>query len=382
MSGRSTTVPGESTGLFMELAALPSPSRRERAVADFVTSRLRTLGLEVVEDEAGAAVGGDTGNLVCLVPGVGETPRITFAAHLDTVEPTGPLEPVLVDGVIRNAGGTVLGADNKAAVAALLSVTESLVGSGVAFPTYELVFTVAEELGVQGARHLPPHVPSAPFGVVFDSSGLVGGIVLRSPSQQSVSAEFRGRAAHSGLEPERGASAILAAAHAISLMELGRLDEETTANVGTIEGGVARNIVPASCIVEAECRGHDEVKLAQTTAAMVHALQEGAARVGVDVDVGLVMEYRAFRLRETDPVVRAAAAALTALGLEPSYLTSGGGSDANVFNARGTPTVNLDCGMMSVHTPEEHIHVVELERLMELVRELIENPPVPPGGRS
>ncbi len=381
MSDRPTSAMGMPAGLFMELAALPSPSRCERGVADFVTNRLLALGLEVIEDEAGAAVGGDTGNLVCLVPGVGETPRITFAAHLDTVEPTGPLEPVLEDGVIRNAGGTVLGADNKAAVAALLGVTEAFVGSGASFPTYELVFTVAEELGVQGARHLPPDIPSAPFGVVLDSSGPVGGIVLRSPSQQSISAEFRGRAAHSGLEPEKGASAIQAAAHAISLMELGRLDDETTANVGTIEGGVARNIVPASCLVEAECRGHNDVKLAQTTGAMVHALQAGAARLGVDVDVDLVMEYRAYRLRETDPVVRAAADALTALGLEPSYLTSGGGSDANVFNARGTPTVNLDCGMMSVHTPEEYIQVAELERLMYLVKQLIQNPPALPEDR-
>lgn len=366
--------------MFMELAAVASPSRRERAVADLVISRLRALGLEVVEDEAGVAVGGDTGNLICLVPGVGETPRITLAAHLDTVEPTGPLQPVLEDGVIRNAGGTVLGADNKAAAAALLHVTEFLVGSGRPFPTYELIFTVAEELGVQGARHLPPDVPSGPFGVVFDSAGPVGGIVLRSPSQQTLTAEFRGRAAHSGLEPERGASAILAAAYAISLMELGRLDEETTANVGVIRGGVARNIVPASCIVESECRSHDEAKLAQATAAMVHAFQEGAARAGVDVDVDLVLEYRLFRLREADPVVRAARDALTALGLEPNYLTSGGGSDANVFNLRGTPTVNLDCGMMSVHTPEEHIHVAELERLVGLVQRLIENaPPLPKG---
>jgi len=382
VSDHSTAVAGDPVRLFMELAALPSPSRCERAVADLVTSRLRALGLEVVEDEAGVGVGGDTGNLVCRVPGAGGLPCITLAAHLDTVEPTGPLQPVLEDGVIRNAGGTVLGADNKAAVAALLHVTEALVRSGRPFPAYELVFTVAEELGVQGARYLPPDVPSAPFGVVFDSSGPVGGIVLRSPSQQTITAEFRGRAAHSGLEPERGASAILAAAHAISLMELGRLDEETTANVGVIRGGVARNIVPALCIVESECRSHDEATLAQTTAAMVHACQEGAARAGVDVDVDLVLQYRSFRLPKTDPVVRAARDALTALGLEPNYLTSGGGSDANVFNLRGTPTVNLDCGMMSVHTPEEHIRVAELERLVDLVERLIENPPPPPKEKS
>jgi tripeptide aminopeptidase len=279
--------------------------------------------------------------------------------------------PILEDGIVRNAAGTILGADNKAAVAALLHVTERLLAADVPFPTYELIFTVAEELSVLGSRHLATGVPSAPLAAVFDSSGPVGGIVLRAPSQQTIRAEFKGRAAHAGLEPEVGRSAIQGAAYAIAAMELGRLDEETTANVGVINGGVAQNIVPARCSVRAECRSLDEGKLARTAAAMVDALHLGAARAAVDLELDVVLEYRAFELAKNHPVVRLGRAAVESLGLEPRYLSSGGGSDANVFNARGIPTINLDCGMMRVHTPEEHISTAELTTLVRLVEAVI-----------
>ncbi len=358
-------------GLFMELAGEASPSRRERAVADMVAGRLRALGLEVHEDAAAAQIGGDTGNLWCRVPGEGDTPLITLAAHLDTVEPEGPIVPVLEDGIVRNAAGSILGADNKAAVAALLHATERLLAAAVPFATYELVFSVAEELGVLGSRHLATGIPSAPLAAVFDSSGPVGGIVVRAPSQQTIRAEFKGRAAHAGLEPEVGRNAIQGAAYAIAAMELGRLDEETTANVGVINGGVAQNIVPAHCSVQAECRSLDEGKLARTAAAMVDALHLGAARAAVDLELDVVLEYRAFQLAKNHPVVRLGREAVESLGLEPRYLSSGGGSDANVFNARGIPTINLDCGMMRVHTPEEHISTAELTTLVRLVEAVI-----------
>jgi tripeptide aminopeptidase len=206
---------------------------------------------------------------------------------------------------------------------------------------------------------------------VFDSSGPLGGIVVRAPSQQTIRASFRGRAAHAGLEPEKGRSAIQAAAHAISLMDLGRVDEETTANVGVIEGGVAQNIVPATCLVTAECRSLDESRLAVVSSAMIDALQLGAARFGVDLDLDVVTEYRAFRLKDAGPAVDLARRAIGVLGLQAHTHASGGGSDANVFNARGVPTVNFDCGMMRVHAPEEHIKVSDLALLAELVRNVI-----------
>jgi len=361
--------------VFVELAAIPSPSRRERGVADRVTVFLEALGLVVREDEAASAIGGTCGNLCCRVSGVGDTAAILLAAHLDTVAPTAEIEPVLRDGVFSNANDTILGADNKAAVAAMLVATERLVRSGDPFPTYDMVFTVAEEVGVMGAKQVAKELLSGPFAAVFDAAGPVGGITVRAPSQQSIVAIFRGVAAHAGLEPERGRSAIEAAARAIASMHLGRIDGETTANVGVIEGGIAQNIVPDLCVVRAECRSHDEVKLAHVAAGIVDALQRGAAEIGVDVDVDMVHGYRAFALAPRSPIVRLAKAAVSDLGLESRLLASGGGSDANVFNARGLPTVNLDCGMTHVHTPDEHISLDDLERLVRLVETLVRKAP-------
>lgn len=368
------------TQLFLELAALASPSKRERAVADAVIAALQATGVAVHEDETAAAIGGEAGNLWCIVrgnagsPDEGRTddPHIALGAHLDTVMPTDHIEPYLDDdGVFRNRRRTILGADDKAAVTALIHATELLKAQACPFPAYELFFTVSEETGLVGAKHLGEHVLSSPFAVVFDSSGPVGGITTRAPSQQGLRATFRGRAAHAGVEPERGRSAVQAAARAIAMMQLGRIDDETSANIGVITGGVASNIIPEICEVQGECRSHDEEKLARVAAAMVDALQQGAAQTGVDVDISLVHEYRAFSLGGRAPVVRLGKAAVSALGLEPRVLTGGGGSDANILNARGLPTVNLDAGMMQVHSPDEHISLDDLERLCTLVLRLV-----------
>ena len=260
--------------------------------------------------------------------------RPCLAAHLDTVEPSGPLEPVIEDGIIRNAAGTILGADNKAAVSAVLAATESLVGGTKSFPTFEVIFTVAEEVSVLGARHLEPHLPASPLAAVFDSSTPRRGRGPRA-RPQTIRASFRGRAWHAGLEPEKGRSAIQAGAHAISLMDLGRLDAEPTANVGVIEGGVAQNIIPSTCLVTAECRSLDESRLAVVSSAMIDALQLGAAKFGVDLDLDVVTEYRAFRLKDTGPAVDLARRAIEALGLQAHTHTSGEARRQRVQRARG-----------------------------------------------
>lgn len=382
------------TELFLGLARLASPSKRERAVADAVIAALQAAGITVHEDETGTAIGGEAGNLWCVVrsgeSGSGSAradgPHVALGAHLDTVAPTDTIEAYLDDeGVFRNRRRTVLGADDKAAIAALIHATELLRAGGQPFPAYELFFTVSEETGLVGAKHLGEHVLSSPFAAVFDSSGPVGGITMRAPSQQGLRATFRGRAAHAGVEPERGRSAIQAAARAIAAMQLGRIDHETSANIGVVAGGVASNIIPEVCELQGECRSHDEEKLAHVAAAMVDALQQGAAQTGVDVDISLVHEYRAFSLNGRSPVVRLGKAAVADLGLEPRLLTSGGGSDANILNARGLPTINLDAGMMQVHSPDEHISLDDLEKLCALVlRIIVLAPDHAPGasGRS
>jgi tripeptide aminopeptidase len=291
---------------------------------------------------------------------------------LDTVMPSGPIEPVLgEDGVFRNAREGILGADDKAAIAALLHAGELLIKGRVPFPAFELFFTVCEEQGLVGAKHLDESALRSPMAVVMDSSGPVGGITVRAPSQQIIRARFKGSAAHAGVEPEKGRSAIQAAAKAVAAMELGRLDEATTANIGTINGGVATNVVAELCDIEGECRSHDEARLADVAASMVDAVQHAAAEVGVDVEVSLVREFRSFALDGRAPIVRLGKAAVSALGLTPRLLTAGGGSDANVLNERGLPTINLDAGMMRVHSPEEYVALDDLERLCEVTLKLI-----------
>ena len=371
------------TELFLEFTRILSPFKHERAIADSVKAKLKALGIEVHEDDTGSRIGGDTGNLWCTVAGEGE-PGIALGAHLDTVAPTDRIEPFLGDdGVFRNKYRTILGSDDKAAVTAMLHATELLQAWGRPFPSYEMVFTVCEEIGLVGAKHFDEKVLKSPFAAEFDSAGPVGGITVKAPSHDTFKAAFRGQAAHAGVEPERGRSAIQAAAKAIAAMELGRLDDETSANVGVVHGGVGTNIVPDTCEIQGECRSHSEEKLARVAGALVDALHQGAAQVGVDVDIALVHEYTAFALTGRSAVVRLSKAALADLGLKPQLMASGGGSDANVLNARGLPTVNLTAGMTQVHSPDEHISLDDLERLCGVaLRLILMAPEYGPKGRA
>lgn len=367
--------------LFCSLARCPSSSRQERQVADIVLDHLRRLGLDPLEDSAGAAIGGNTGNIVCQVPGHGVTdwpykePCLFLCAHLDTVPPTGSIDPKLENGHIRNASGGILGADDKAAVAALLTTVQALMEGCYPHPPFELIFTVAEETALSGAKHLDQEYPRSPFGAVFDASGPVGGIIVGAPGQNTIRATFTGVAAHAGVEPEKGRSAVQAAAKAVASMALGRLDPETTANVGIIRGGVARNIVPDQCYVEAETRSHDQEKLSTITAALVESLHLGAAEVGCDVRIEVVSEYRSYRLGPRQAVVRWAKTATRRCGLIPDLRIAGGGADANIFVERGIPTVNMATGMESMHTPDEFISIEDLARLPQLAFALIQSAP-------
>jgi len=359
--------------LFTLLAGIPSPSRKERGVADAVVSALRSIGVDAVEDDTGPAIGGDCGNLLCRIGPSGGTPCIALGAHLDTVPVSGPIDVVLEDGErFVNANDGILGADDKAAVAALVHAAELMVKSGADHPSFELFFTVCEEEGLVGASHLAPDALKSPLAAVIDSSGPVGGIVAGAPSQKVLRARFRGTAAHAGIEPELGRSAIQAAAKAVEGMKLGRLDAETTANVGTIRGGSAINVIPDYCEITGECRGHDESRLADVAASMLDAVHLAATECEVDVEVELVDEFRAYRLDPDAHVVSIAKGAATDLGIVPSLHIAGGGSDANILNSKGIPTVNLAAGMMRVHSPDEYVTLDELERLCRLALHLVE----------
>jgi tripeptide aminopeptidase len=360
--------------LFTELAAIPSPPGAERQVADRVRDYLEALGVEVSEDDAGKRIGANAGNLLCrLEPTAPNGGRAVFlCAHLDTVRPTGPLEPVVEDGVVRNAGGTILGADNKAAVAAMLEAVRLLLSENRPHAGVELLFTPKEEVGLQGAKAFDADRLNARVGFVFDHAAPIGGVMLGAPHARSLEVTMRGRAAHAGMAPEEGRSAIAAAARAITDFRLGRIDEETTANVGLIEGGTARNIVPDRCTFSIDTRSHDEGKLADLVQEMLETVTFAAALEQCEAETTIDESYRGYRFTRGDLPIRLACAALEREGLEPRLGLGGGGADANVFNERGRQCVNLANGMAAIHTPDEHIAVADLERMVDVTLALID----------
>jgi tripeptide aminopeptidase len=358
--------------LFLDLAAMASPSGEERAVADRVKAELRELGLDVDEDGAGAEIGGGTGNLYArLEPTVDGTP-LFLCSHMDTVPPTGPIEPVVEDGVVRNGARTILGADNKSAVVAMVETARRVVEDRVPHAGLELLFTPKEEVGLKGAQAFDCSRFVARIGYVYDQAGPIGEVILGAPNSMIMKITFTGQAAHAGMAPEEGRSAIAAAARAIADMRLGRLDEETTANVGTVRGGVARNIVPESCVLDAEARSHDEAKLADLVQEMLDACSFAASLTGCEVEAEVNRGFHGYRFAKSDAPVRLAEGALRRSGYEPTYILSGGGADANIFNARGLACLNLSNGMAEIHTPEEHIAVSDLDAMVGVTLALLE----------
>jgi tripeptide aminopeptidase len=295
-----------------------------------------------------------------------------LCAHLDTVPPEGPIEPVVTDGVIRNAAGTILGADNKAAVAAMLDGARRLLAENRPHAGVELLFTPKEEVGLLGAGAFDHSRLRARVGFVYDQAAPIGEIILGAPHSHSMEVRFHGRAAHAGMYPEEGRSAIAAAAKAIADFRLGRLDDETSANVGVIEGGTAGNVIPEWCRFLAEARSHDERKLADVVREMMETVAFAATVTECDVETEVHKSYGGYRFRRDDLPVRLAVRALEACGYEPRLELTGGGADANVFNERGLQCVNLANGMANIHTPDEEIAVADLEGMVEVTLALID----------
>jgi tripeptide aminopeptidase len=358
--------------LFLELAALRSPSGEERAVADVVSAYVRDLGLDVDEDDAGASVGSTIGNLYTRLEPTADGVPIFLCAHLDTVPPDGSLEPVVNEGIVRNAGGTILGADDKSAVAAMLEATRRVLAESRPHAGIELLFTPKEEVGLLGAAAFDHTRLHAEVGYVYDQAASIGEIILGAPYSQAMQVRFHGRASHSGMYPEDGRSAIAAAARAIADLRLGRVDDESTANVGTIQGGTAGNIVPEWCSFDAEARSHDERKLADLVQEMLETFAFAASLADCEVETSVKKSYRGYRFKRDDRVVRLAATALERSGHPPTYALSGGAADANVFNERGLPCLNLANGMTSIHTPDEHIAVEDLDAMVEVTLALVD----------
>jgi tripeptide aminopeptidase len=325
----------------------------------------------VEEDDSAGRTASDSGNLLARIPGPEEAPTVLLCAHMDTVPLDGPVEVVSDNGLLTNRHEAILGADNKAAVVTILGAVRRLVRDGAPPAGIELLFTTGEEQALKGAKAFDMSRLTADFGYVFDQASPIGEIVLASPTYYSVQARFRGQAAHAGIRPEAGHNAIAAAARAVAAMRIGRLDPETTANVGRIEGGTAANVVAERCYVEFETRSLDAERAGEVVTEMVDALQEAASDSECDVETSVQRLFRGYRLPRTAPAVEVAAAALRDNGIEPAYITTGAGSDANVFIPAGLNVVNLANGTERNHQPDESVTLEALQTMLEVTVSLV-----------
>ncbi|NQS74868.1 MAG: M20/M25/M40 family metallo-hydrolase [Peptococcaceae bacterium] len=357
---------------FFELVQIDSVSGKERRIADLLKKKLAALGLEVFEDGAGRKVGSDTGNIIAKMPGSGSGPVLMLCAHMDTVEPGSGIKPRIEGDVIRSAGDTVLGADDKAGIVTILEVLRVIREQNINHSGLEVVFTIWEEGGLFGAKNLDFSQLEARVGFVLDGDGSPGSIIVKAPSQDRIGATIRGRAAHAGINPEDGINAIQVAAHAIAQMRLGRIDHETTSNIGVITGGKATNIVPASVTLDGETRSLDSYKRETLTTAMCGLIKKTAVKFGAGVDIVTETVYEGYDLDADSPPVQLAVEAASRLGLTASREKTGGGSDANVFNCNGIETTVLGIGMKKVHTTEEYIALKDMYQnavyLLEIVK--------------
>jgi tripeptide aminopeptidase len=380
------------SGTFAELCRIESPSGSERGCAERVIAELRAIGVEVEEDGAGELTGSDCGNLLARVvaaaptdstlstamaepraPGGPSRRSLLLCAHLDTVPLQAPIEPVLVEGAWENANAGILGADNKAAIAVMLTLARHIRQQGTPVDV-ELLFTVGEEIALAGSHVFDASRLRSDFGYVFDHATPIGEVVIASPTQYRIDASFRGAAAHAGIHPEQGRSAILAAARAIAAMPHGRLDEQTTVNVGTISGGTAMNVVPEHCSLVAEVRCVEEERAETLAGELVDRIHEAAnlPDCDCDVDVRVQRTFSGFRVSPSSEPLRVAEAALRACGHEPVRISSGGASDANALLSQGFHTVNLANGTERAHEPGERVTVAALEEMLDVALALLD----------
>ncbi|MBI4013719.1 MAG: M20/M25/M40 family metallo-hydrolase [Candidatus Rokubacteria bacterium] len=372
--------PDRLNALLLDLLRMSSPSRREAAVAERLRAELEALGAEVVVDDAGARVGGTTGNVVARVRGrAGSASPLLLSAHMDTVVPCDSVRPVVDGTVVRTDGTTILGGDDKSGCAIIVEVLRSLREQGVAHGDVDVVFTICEELGLLGAKHLDVTRLRARHGLVLDCDG-VGELVTRGPAGDKLTFRVLGREAHAGVAPETGISAIRVAAEAIAAMRLGRIDAETTANLGVIEGGLATNIVPPSVLVRGEARSRDLGKLEAQTGHMRRCFEEAArrheVRVGdtayrARVEAEIHRDYDVLDLAPDARIVRLVTEASRRLGRECQARATGGGCDANVLNGKGLQVANLGTGMREIHTVNEWLDLRDVHAAAELVAEVV-----------
>ncbi len=364
---------------FSKQAEIDSPSYKEAAIAAYLEKRFRQLGAVVEFDDCGPKIGSESGNLIARLPGEKPGAPFLISVHMDTVTPAENVEPVLQEGVFTSAGETILGADDKAGIVEAIEAIEVLREQQIPHVPLEIVVTVCEEQGLLGAKQLDFSQFKAKRGIALDTTG-VDIVINQAPAANRFKVDIFGHEAHAGVCPEQGISAIEIAGRAIARMQLGRIDHETTANIGTIEGGLASNIVPRQVTLRGEVRSHNGDKLRQQTEQIVQALEEEVARATIEIDgeskhasmsLELTEDFPLMQVTEGAPILQLIRAAGDALGRPQEIRAAGGGSDANIYNGQGIDMVILATGMEKVHTVNEEVKVDDMVKVSELLVEIL-----------
>lgn len=357
---------------FIELVQVDSETKNEAKIAKKLKEKFIELGLHVVEDDSAQKTGHGAGNLICTLKGNRtEVETIYFTSHMDTVVPGNGIKPSIDNGYIKSDGTTILGADDKAGIAAMLEAIKIIKEQNIIHGDIQFIITVGEEAGLVGAKLLDRNLIQAKYGFALDSDGLVGDIIIAAPTQAKINVTVLGKTAHAGVAPEKGVSAITIASKAIAKMPLGRIDEETTANIGRFEGGSQTNIVCDYVTIEAEARSLIPNKMEKQVEAMRKAFDNAAKQMGGKVDFQSEVMYPGFKFNENDLVVQIAQQAVASIDRTPRLLQSGGGSDANIIAGFGIPTVNLAVGYEDIHTTNEKMPIKELVKTAELVVSIV-----------
>ncbi|MFC5531660.1 M20/M25/M40 family metallo-hydrolase [Cohnella yongneupensis] len=360
---------------FMELVQIDSETKYETEISKVLKAKFEALGLEVTEDDVGGKIGHGAGNMFAWLPataGLDNVPALLFTSHMDTVSPGKGIKPRLDDdGYIRSDGTTILGADDKAGLAAMFEAIRLLKEQATPHGPIQFVITVGEESGLLGSRAMDGSRLRAKLGYALDSNGEIGAIAVAAPTNSRQFITIRGKAAHAGVNPEDGISAVQVASKAVSLMKLGRIDSETTSNIGRFEGGGEVNIVTDTIKIFAEARSQVQEKMDRQIESMREAVATAAKEYGAEFDFQTITIYPAYSYGDEDEVVQIAKTAIESIGLTPRTFASGGGSDANMFNGNGIPTVNLAVGYEDIHTTKERIKADDIVKVTELVLAIV-----------
>jgi len=357
---------------FIEMAKVSSLSLKEGRFASLLAEKLRGLDFEVYIDRAGELAGGDTGNVLGRLKGTLDTQPILLCAHMDTVVPGENINPIIRDGIIYSDGTSILGGDDKAGIAAILEAVRYIKENNLPHGDIEVAFTICEENGMLGAKNMDYDWVKSKLAFVLDSNGDVGKVIVQAPAQIKIYSEIKGKAAHAGIAPEKGISAIQAAARAIDKMRLLRIDEETTANIGVINGGSVTNIVCDKVKIDMEARSLKRSKVEAQAEHMLECMDRACAEYGAVHEAEQYLNYPEFSISKDSEAIKLVAAGMNRIGIEASFESTGGGSDTNIMSGKGLQAVTLAIGMTNVHTTSECIAIRDMEKTAELVSALIQ----------